>query len=223
MKYIRPTHVALAMLAGSVAAGPAYACPPCGPMMAPVSAAPPSPSVRPPSINVPSVNPSINTNIRERKVLSPEQFEQKKEEMLNKARNLNEEGKLHKRGQPPSHFTDAELQAAVEIKLSKLYRQETAEEVEAKQALQRKAEEEEEAREKARRAAEWERQAKILKAAAEARAREKAEEERVAKAKRDEENKPITLEELARRNRVNKGEEAPGPGDTAAPWFQDTR
>jgi hypothetical protein len=62
MKHIRPSYLAqLAMLAATVAAGPAYACPPCGPMMAPVSAAPPS--VRPPtppSVGPPNVSGAVN-------------------------------------------------------------------------------------------------------------------------------------------------------------------
>lgn len=58
MKHVRPSYLAMALttLAGVLIADPAYACPPCGPMMAPVSAAPPS--VRPPtppSVTVPNV------------------------------------------------------------------------------------------------------------------------------------------------------------------------
>jgi hypothetical protein len=65
MKYIGSSHLALAMLAGTLIAEPASAHMP-GPPSPPSVSVPSVPSVRPPSINVPSVNPNINTNIRDR-------------------------------------------------------------------------------------------------------------------------------------------------------------
>jgi hypothetical protein len=67
MKYIRPTHVALAILAGALATDPANACTPSMPCSGSMGAAPTPPpaSVRPPtspSVN-PVIPPSVNPNI----------------------------------------------------------------------------------------------------------------------------------------------------------------
>jgi hypothetical protein len=64
MRYVESSHLALAMLAGTLIAGPANATMPGPPSPPPVSV----PSVpRPPSINVPvpNVTPNINTQIRD--------------------------------------------------------------------------------------------------------------------------------------------------------------
>jgi hypothetical protein len=64
MKYIGSSHLALAMLAGTLIAEPASAHMP-GPPSPPSVSVPSVPSVRPPSINVPNVTPNINTQIRD--------------------------------------------------------------------------------------------------------------------------------------------------------------
>jgi hypothetical protein len=61
MTQVRRSHLAMAMaiLAGTLTAGPANACPPCGPMVAPVSAAPPVKVSPPPNVSG-AVNSAVN-------------------------------------------------------------------------------------------------------------------------------------------------------------------
>jgi hypothetical protein len=69
MKRIESSHLALAMLAGTLIAEPANADmvprPPSVSVPSVPRVTPPSINVRPPIINVPNVNPNINTNIRD--------------------------------------------------------------------------------------------------------------------------------------------------------------
>jgi hypothetical protein len=210
MKYIRPTHVALALLAGTLVADPANAC--CGgggPAMQP--AGPPVSSGGsiprgPTNIVVPrgpefkpspgSVGASPTTSPPAKpppKVLSATDYANKMDEMSKAAERQNKEKNLNL---TPEQIAERVLKA-----MNDNYKMQTWKETEEEERLRRETS-------LAKQKADWQ-----------ARDAEKAKEEAEAAKQREAQNRPVDWQEKIRQNRVNSGKEPPRPGDEKQPWY----
>ncbi len=201
-----------ALLAAGLPAVPAGAC--CG--MSTPHPHTPTPSVRPPSIPIPrtgvdsATQDARNAAEKKKKVITQDEWNEKYKNAFNKNKGKDTDDAVSKKIMdalddkyvvgnqatlklPPDVKTPAQIKDFLQKKLD------------AEQAAKAKKD----ADDAAATAAAW-------KAHNDAEAQRNRPPPQVREP-------PITLEELARRNRVNKGEEAPRPGDEKAPWFQDTR